>query len=244
MATRLESRPRKERDSTMYRKALTIIAAGMLFGACGEVNGPAVEDGPELSLAGNLEERYPDAVILKETITGKPGGSQSDPGIHSSDAPANTLEHSASAPDLDTYRTSFFVVQGEQTILILYYKGKKKKKKRPFMHVIIPDNAQLLTDGGLPALDGDRIEITLEVDPTKFLVHFGPHGSTFVDGEPALLVFNYRFAELDGGDPAALGAWYQPSQGEAWGMIPAKVRVTDRQIRIRIRHFSNYAVAW
>jgi len=226
----------------MRWKTLTVVAAGMLFGACGEVNGPAIEDGPEFALVDRLETRHPDAVILEQTIKGDRCGLLNDPGINSSEAPGNTLEHSASAPGLDTYCTSFFVVQGEQTILVLYYKGKKKK--RPFMHIVIPENAQLLTDGGLPAMDGDRIEITLQVDPTQFLVHFGPHGSTFVHGAPAVLVFNYHFAELDGRDPAALRAMYQPSQGEAWGRIPAQVRVTDRQMRIRIRHFSNYAVAW
>lgn len=102
----------------------------------------------------------------------------------------------------------------------------------------------MLRDDGSSASDGEAVYITVEIDPAKFLVHFGPHGSTFLDGPRAKLRFYYSFAELNGLDPANLNVWYQPEVGERWRDMPTEVVAKKRFLLVKIRHFSNYAIAF
>jgi hypothetical protein len=162
------------------------------------------------------------------------------------DSPDHTLQQRHDAPALKTYETGFDVVQGEGQSFTLYYQDADTTDTvHPdwFLKVQIPQSAQFVDLNGQAVAKGDTVYVTIEVDPSRFLVRFGPHGSTF-PGSGGTLAFKFDHADLDGKDAGDLRIWYQPKAGEGWTDQAAKVDVKGCQIWIDLRHFSNYAIAF
>ena len=112
------------------------------------------------------------------------------------------------------------------------------------MFLTIPNDAQVLDEFGNVIPTGQEVEITVEVDLQKFLVHFGPHGSTFLGDNPAELWFKYQYADAEGQDVNSLRMWYQPVVGDEWTQLETEIDIFGYWARAKIYHFSNYAVAW
>ena len=110
------------------------------------------------------------------------------------------LRHAADAPPLATLSTSFEVVQGRrQKFDFAYATGEW------YGGMVIPKDAQLLDESGRPLERGERVLVTVEFDPDRYLVRFGPHGSTFLGGRPTQLVFNTEYADFGNADPSRGG---------------------------------------
>jgi hypothetical protein len=158
-----------------------------------------------------------------------------------SEVPPFTIVQSADAPPLETHNTSFVAIQGEETSFIVHYLDPKDPGNNEdlwFMRIDVPADAEFVDASGAPVADGDTVEVTVEIDATRFFVQFGPHGSTFVGRRPAILTFNFRFADLNGLDPSKLNIWYQPSAGETWSPEPTEVDLRGSTARIYLHHFS------
>ena len=222
-----------------------IVMTGLLVGACSDVSAP-------LNMTPSFAKKKGGGKTSWDSYFGSGISFQSDTitegaslpsEIEGNDAPENTLEHASGAPTLETYRTSFTHVAGETTIFALSYRNTSGFK-HPFLLLQIPPDAEVVGDNGKPVKKGRSVEITVEVDLTKFLVHFGPHGSTFLRSRPAVLWFYYGNAEQSGQNPETLTMWYQPTAGEAWTMLGTEIDTFFGWARAEIDHFSNYAIAW
>ena len=112
------------------------------------------------------------------------------------------------------------------------------------MSIQIPPHAQLLHPDGSPATNGEEINITATFDPELFSVSFGPHGSSFAQGQPAKLQFSLEYAEIGGCDPANATVWYQPSEDILWESLATQWNLKQYWVETDLYHFSNYAVAW
>lgn len=222
----------------MFRhNSILLLCLGLLVAGCSETLAP-VDDGAFSAKKSKSSGFFSGYSFETATIS---GGEPT--GISSADAPANTLEQSSEAPLLQTYSTAFTHVQGETTIFSLNYKGESGWTE-PFLFLVIPPDAEVLDDRGKPVRKGKSVEITVEIDMVKFLVHFGPHGSTFLGRRPATIWFQYKHADQSGQDPNSMTMWYQPAVGEAWTMLDTQIDTFGSWARAEIDHFSNYAVAW
>jgi len=225
------------------RKTLTLAAAVLAFAACGDMTAPAT-DAAALAKGGKKA-----ATVSVDTATTADGGSDSGP-VASSDAavPANTIRQSADAPALMTYQTSFTAIQGEGNTFVVFYEDPWTDAGLPghwFMKLHVPRDAQLLRPDGSPAAPGESVEITVEIDPSLFLVQFGPHGSQFDGKKPAQLSFSLKFAEpLSRQAKDDLQALYQPARGERWTPRATTVDVKRNRVVLDLYHFSNYAIAF
>ena len=156
------------------------------------------------------------------------------------------LRHEANAPPHLTLDTSFVAVQGQATKFDLRYDdGAGNSVASWFATIQIPRTAQLLDENGRALSKGERVDITVKIDPDgKFLVHLGPHGSVFPGRHPATIKFNIKYADLGKGAFEESRVWYQPQEGDEWGALESTLDVLAFWIEATLNHFSNYAVAW
>ena len=240
------------------RRITTPLLFALLVGGCAEMTAPLDDAGTEFARDGNRRStKTTQATANDETLplaetTEASSPTETDSGTEAtsptSDAwlPANTVEQAGDAPELMTYHTSFLAVQGQKTMWNLYYRDPSKPGEvgDHFVYVEIPADAQLLNPDGTPAAYGERVEITVDVDPVSFFVEFGPHGSQFDGRVGAQLWFNYQHANTDGHDNDVPTIWYQPDAGETWEDQSIQVARRGKWLYLEIKHFSNYAVAW
>ncbi len=217
--------------------AFTVIAG---LTACGDNTAPDL-DGLSLARGGNR--------VAKSSDTGGDGGGQVEDPIALEpeqcpypdvpDGEPCVLRHATDGPPLATLETSFVAVQGRRAQLDFDWSDGEWYGK-----VIIPRDAQLLDASGRPLAKGESVLITVELDPDRYLVRFGPHGSTFLGRNPALLIFDVERADFGTADPRATRIWYQPYEGDAWSALASTWDIKNWAIEVPIYHFSNYAVAW
>lgn len=159
--------------------------------------------------------------------------------------PAGTLAHVPSAPPLETLDTSFVVVQGRGgTFKVSYLKDQDDSGPSWFLRISIPGTAELVDANGRSLIAGDTLRITVQIDPTRFLASFSPHGTQFLGMQPVTLAFNYTHADLSDRDPSDLEIWYQALGDDPWAPEPSSVDVRQNMVSMTLEHFSNYAVAW
>ena len=149
------------------------------------------------------------------------------------------LRHASDAPPLATLETSFLAVQGRRAQIDFDWSDGEFYGK-----IIIPRDAQLLDESGQPLAKGESVLITVQLDPDQFLIRFGPHGSTFLGRNPALLIFDVRRADFGTAGPKGTQIWYQPHEGDEWNALASTWDIKNWAIEVPIFHFSNYAVAW
>jgi len=246
-----------------YSRILTALCVGLTLSACNDITGPLHDSDaePAFRRAGDRSTTKTQDQTTTESATGEEGSTDSwstllptlviattgdgatADGIDPQDVPDNTVEHASDAPALQTYATSFTHTAGKMTIFQLNYVSTSELPS-PFLYLTIPADAQVLDEFGNVAPAGQQVTITVEVDLVKFLVHFGPHGSTFLGNHPAVLWLKYQYAETDGEDVNTLTMHYQPEAGEEWTQLDTEIDTFGRWARANIYHFSNYAVAW
>jgi len=221
---------------------LTVMALALPIAACGDIQGPIGETDIALARGGNST-----TTTLTTDATVGSGAVNDGPITYAGDVPPATITHSADAPPLQTYRTSFTAIQGEGNTFVVFYRDPWTSGNNQgdwYLKIDIPSDAELLNENGVPVPVGEAVEITVELDSTRFFVQFGPHGSTFLGRKPALLHFNLRYADYQGLDLDALQVWYQPNVAETWTAQPTEVNAKKHRLLMYLDHFSNYAVAW
>ncbi|MDP3772910.1 MAG: hypothetical protein Q8Q85_01430 [Gemmatimonadales bacterium] len=169
----------------------------------------------------------------------------------SSGVERHILRQAATAPPLETYETRVWVVQGRRTRVQVDYVGG-----RNFLRLEFPADALFQRPDGTRFKEGEGIEITLTIDPTRLLLYLEPSGLVFSDESPARLNIWYGNADadlnrdglVDGTDSTIeqsyLGMWYQASPGEPWETWPEDHIKYQKRFRTDLYHFSGYAVSW
>lgn len=247
----------------MFRsKTLIALCLGFVVAGCSDTTGPVVDEGPDMGRRWGRSSGHDDSKKTSSTSTEESGfsfdlginfetatiptdgsGGEGTGGINPFDTPDNVLEQGMDAPQLESYATSFTHVQGKTTIFSLNYEVPNSWYKPAFLFLEIPPDAQVLNEQGVPIGEGESVQITVEIDMKKFLVHFGPHGSTFLGSRPAKLWFKYDHAEL-AGRVEDLTMWYQAQVGDEWVALETTLDTFGPWAWAEIDHFSNYAVAW
>lgn len=203
--------------STLSRVTQASLLAAMV--ACGEVNAPGEVDAKQ--------------------VESPPVAPQSGPTIA-------MLERATDAPQLATHHVSLALVQGKPSnFKVRYVDPETNNAEGPwFLRIKVPQGTQLWAPNGSPLARGDTLVVTLNIDPTKFLVSFGPHGTQFTGERPVTLAFKYDYAKMDARDPADLRVWYQPTADAEWSVVPAEVDKQGSMVWMSLHHFSNYAMAF
>ncbi len=148
------------------------------------------------------------------------------------------LRFTAGAPGLTTYDTTFVAHQGwKQHFVILHEDGNY------FMVLDVPGTAQFVDANGNPVPEGEQVEINVHVDGTYVSFEFGPHGSYFTGKRPVVLWVYLKYVDLEGASGQA-EIWYQPNTDSDWAALPTTVDKAGKWLKVQLRHFSNYAVAW
>jgi hypothetical protein len=224
-----------------------VLFAGLIVAACGDTTAPV--DGTASFKRVNTAtlDASTDAVASEPTVRGKPTKEAKETAAATTEVPPYTIMQSADAPRLMTYDTTFTAIQGQGNTFVVFYQNPWTTENTQgdwFMKLDVPSDAQFVNEWGEPYADGAVVEITVLIDETRFFVQFGPHGSTFLGKQPAVLMFNYLYADLGDVDPANLKVFYQPSANTEWAAQTSVIEKKGNRILLDIYHFSNYAVAW
>lgn len=169
----------------------------------------------------------------------------------------NILTQSLLAPPLQNYSLSFWVVQGRGKTVVVDYQPDAFGVARHFLSFVVPSGTQLVRPDGSPVLPGDSVQITADIDASKLLIQFAPHGLGFGGTAPARLQVYYGLANLDlNGDglindldsqiiSTLLVISYQATDGDPWVVGANQNKSLSAQtIEIAVPHFSRYAVSW
>jgi hypothetical protein len=168
----------------------------------------------------------------------------------------NVLRQAPTAPQLQTYRVSFWAKRGTQTtIFVNYRRAPGQWLPDPFLRFKVPINGLVAGAGGVPLDRRDSVRITLTIDSVTFKVDFLPPGVVFSKSSPARLAIWYQNADpdLDGdGDVDAadqtleeqLAIWYRGTKADGWKQLWSNNDTMQQYVATELYHFSQYAVAW
>jgi hypothetical protein len=199
---------------------LVAVLSGVVFAACGDGTGPGV--------AGSLRA----AVHGTQPIT--------DDTIYE----PSPLRFASWAPPLETYDTSFTLVQGTAGADTIYFRKRPGATTRElFMVLAIPATATFVDAAGKALPPGATVRLTVKVDRNVVKLDFGPHGSIFTK-KPALLYLWWQNTDLQGRRGSDLQLWYQPYKGVPWSPLTTQVSAAFTWVVAPLFHFSNYAVAY
>jgi len=166
------------------------------------------------------------------------------------------LQQSATAPQIQAYRVSFWARRGTQTTLGLNYRPRPGQSQGdPFLRFKIPINGLVAGANGVPLNRGDSVLITLTVDSVYFRVEFQPSGVLFSKSSPAQLAIWYQDANPDlNGDGVVnavddslrqqLAIYTQNQATDPWKQLSSKNDTTQQYVASDVYHFSEYAVSW
>ncbi len=173
-----------------------------------------------------------------------------------SSAGLHILQQSPTAPALETYQVSFWVTKGKAATLIVNYQAPDSQKvPDPFLVFGVPKDGLIAGPDDPHMAKGDSILLTVSIDPTRFLVHFGPSGTKFSAKSPATLTMCYEHMDPDlNGDGVVdetdkalqqqISFWTQSMKEGAWFKLPTKYDPSNPCVSAQIFHFSEYAVSW
>jgi hypothetical protein len=173
-------------------KKKMLVALGLLAtAACTDITGPPV-DGPHDEFAAALAR-----------ADSRAGASVGD----------HILEHAPTAPALETYELSFWAVRGRARYVQIRYKGNKADGHdgdpavdrqavgavdgEVFLSLYIPWNALSRYPDGERIRWGERVLITISVDPSELYVSLEPSGLRFNRRARPWLYVSYNGANPD-----------------------------------------------
>lgn len=161
------------------------------------------------------------------------------------------LRHRTTAPALETYQVRFWVVRGQKTTVNVGYVGGGQ-----FLRLEFAAGTLFRRPDGTLFGDGEGVEITLTLDPTRLLFNLEPSGLQFSDESPVRLNLWYQNADpdlnadgqVDGTDDTIrqeyLGVWYQAALGAPWEAQLTDKIPSEKRFRSDLFHFSGYAISW
>jgi hypothetical protein len=148
------------------------------------------------------------------------------------------------APPLETYDTTFTLVQGTASADTIFFRPRAGETERElFMVLAVPATARFVDAAGRPLASGSTVFLTVKVDDKLVKLDFGPHGSTFTT-KPARLSIWWQNTDLQGRSGSGLELWYQPTNNKSWSALATQVSTAFTWLVADLYHFSNYAVAY
>lgn len=166
------------------------------------------------------------------------GPTATDPATTSGSGLPQVLQFAPEAPPLMTYDTTHVIRQGQHSFLVIYHQNWEY-----FLSLDIPPSAQFVDADGMPAPDGQPVTLRARVDSTLISFEFEPHGSYFTGPRPVVLWVGLKYVDLGAGTRFP-SIWYQADATDPWSELPTTVDRAGKWLKIELRHFSNYAVAW
>ncbi len=203
---------------------LAVASLAILIAACGDIANPAAMDQSAMFAQGG---RGGNNNNTAQDSTATPG----------SQAP-NFLQFVEGSPPLTTYDTTFIAHQGWKQSFVIFHEDYNY-----FMVLDVPGTAQFVDGLGQPVPYGTPVPITVHVDDEDVSFEFGPHGSYFTGKRPVVLWIYLKYVDVANaaGDPAI---WYQPDSEADWSALPTNADKAGNWLKVELRHFSNYAIAW
>lgn len=166
------------------------------------------------------------------------------------------VRFSSTAPQLESYDTSFWAVKGDNRELVLRYASEDPDQEGDeFLEFEVSNKSLLRRPDGTPFEEGDSVRITLRVeDASRFIFTFLPSGLQFDPDRPAELEVSYRNADpdLDGDDDTdsddddleeQLSLWTRDAADGPWFRI-ATLRLDDvDEVEAEVFGFSSFCIA-
>ena len=170
--------------------------------------------------------------------------------------PVHILQQAPTAPALETYQTSFWVTKGKAATLVVNYQSPDGQTVADrFLQFDLPKDGLIAGAYDPHMAKGDSILLTLSIDPTGFLAHFGPSGVKFSAKSPAILTMCYEHMDPDlNGDGIVdetdealqqqISFWTQSMKAGDWFKLPTQYDPANPCVTAKLYHFSEYAVSW
>ncbi len=141
------------------------------------------------------------------------------------------------------YEMSFWAVRGAAREVEVRSLDEAEQQTFEFMRFSLSPNALLLKPDGSRFKNGDSLQITISIDPARFVMEFQPSGLSFDPDAPAELEIWYGAAEGEVRQDL-LGIWYQQEAGTLWYPIVSEHDLLVKRFKTHLFHFSGYAVSW
>jgi len=205
------------------RHLIAVASFGSLVLACADGTGP-VPTGGRVGLASATAGvmAYGKATTTRTTTTTQDGSLGFLPG----------------SPRLRTYDTTFVAHQGWQQSFVIFHTDGNY-----FMVLDVPSSAQFVDANGNPVPPGTAVNLRAKVDSTSVSFEFGPHGSYFTGSRPVMLWVYLKYVALSPGS-ALPDIWYQADSTQPWTATSSTADKAGNWLKVELRHFSNYAVAY
>lgn len=233
--------------------ATLVLLAGGVTLACTESVGPSLEPGTgvvESRVFRPLSWKPMDAPLQFLGVGAVDGEARLDDGVWASP--------NAGAPVLDDYAVSFWAVKGQTSRVQIHWLEPSGDTTiaHPYLDFVVPAWALATAPNGAWISGGDSVLITITVDTTAMVTHFGPSGLTFKESNPALLQYWYTGAGGDLNDDGVvdqadadieatlLDLWESPGTSSTWAPIWAEHSLTEDWFKAGVGHFSGFAVAY
>jgi len=175
----------------MGKKKLLVALGLLATAACADLAGPP-GDGPHDEFAAAFAR-----------VDSRAGATVGD----------HILEQAPTAPPLETYELSFWAVRGQARYVLIRYQGDKNAGQggdpasepqagsdlagEVFLSLYIPRKALSRYPNGERIAWGERVRITISVDPTDLYVSLEPSGLVFNRRARPWLYVSYNGANLD-----------------------------------------------
>jgi len=172
----------------MCKKKLLVALGLLATAACTDLAGPPA-DGPH--------DEFAAAFAMADSRAGATVGD-------------HILEQAPTAPPLETYELSFWAVRGEASYVQIRYQGDEPDDSgtdtagdhhdlagKVFLSLYVPWNALSRHPDGTPIRWGERVRITISVDPTQLYASFEPSGLVFNRRASPWLYVSYNGADRD-----------------------------------------------
>jgi hypothetical protein len=213
-----------------FTSLVTAASLGLILAGCADSTGPLPTGNGAAALPtgvmsaarrGDRTTSATDAPIADTAPSGAPQPLQFLPG----------------APPLRSYDTTFVAHQGwKQSFVIFHEDGNY------FMVLDVPASAQFVDANGNPVPYGTEVQLRVRVDNSVVSFEFGPHGSYFTGSRPVVLWVYLKYVAVGAGGGPSI--WYQADTTDSWAALPTAVDRAGNWLKVELRHFSNYAVAY
>jgi hypothetical protein len=233
----------------MRTKKLVLLAVTMILTACGEPQGPLLEEAPAAQTRTSL-------TLLKWDQSGGPIHFGAEAISKNGALPLGPTVQASFTGDTvmatgGWYSTSFWAVRGETRELRVNV--FRDNQAVPFLDLEISDPVTL--PDGTPLAVGDSVLITVNVDTEELLADLQPSGLQFGAAQPTVLTMWYVAANDDlnsdavvnSGDEAVqeqLDLWVQEHSEDPWTSLGAVHYIDNEKLVQYLQHFSGYAISW
>jgi hypothetical protein len=214
-------------EAIIMRRSLTALSLVLLLAGCDYATDPIGGSTISAARGGRLASR--DLTL---------SGTTSETDTTTQPAGPQLLTFVPGAPPLRTYDTTFAAHQGWQQQFVILHEDANY-----FMVLDVPNSAQFVDASGTALPYGAAFGLRARVGPSTVSFEFEPHGSYFTGPKPVVLWVYLKYVDL-GASTRLPSIWYQADGTDPWSKLPTTADRAGRWLKIELRHFSNYAVAF